>query len=434
MTVAVLSKSGDAFKQAEESSFQKTEPKIEKITLTNSTPVLISENHSLPVISMCVLFKAGLMIESKDNNGISMLTSSMLLDGTDSTPRNEIAKFYESRAISVNTYSANNSLGITGSCLKEQVEDMFKLVSDICMNSTFPEDELERERSEMRSAIDMQDNEIVSHGQRLLKELLFKKHPYRFQLIGTHESVNKITRESVNDIYKNIVTPQNMVIGISGDVRTEDAAGIAEKYFSKITVGGGLKPSPTKESVIEKIRENTVSINKDQSLILIGFHGIDIYDKDRYALEVLVNMLSSPSGVLFKSIREQKGLTYAVGAFNVLGMDPGYIAIYGLTSKENIKKVEQRIFRQLELLIKNPASREEIEKSKNYLKAMRKVAMQTNSNFIFTVSMDELYGLGYNNYKDYDKNIDSITAQDINRVAKRLLTLDKCAILILEGK
>ena len=88
----------------------------------------------------------------------------------------------------------------------------------------------------------------------------------------------------------------------------------------------------------------------------------------------------------------------------------------------------------LDLLVKNNIKKEDMEKSKNYLKAMRKVSMQTNSSFIFSVAMDELYGLGYDDYKNFDKNIDSVTAEDVNRAAKRILTLDKCAVLVLQGK
>ena len=436
MSVAILSKSGKALSRDLEPGMQQQEENIKKITLSNNIPVIISENHSLPIVSMCILFKAGLRMENKDNNGISMLASSMLMDGTALMPRNEIAKFSESKAISINTYSRNNSLGITASCLKEQVTDMFQLASEICMNSVFPEDELKREKDELYSSIDMQDNEIVNHGHRLLKELLFKKHPYRFQLIGTHESVNKITKDSLLDFYKGAASPDNVVIGIAGDCDSKEMQALAEKYFSKINLREDLKPQPVpeKESPIEKIRENSVNINKDQSLILAGFQGIDIYDRDRYVADVLVNMLSSPSGILFKKIREEKGLTYAVGAFNVIGLDPGYIAIYGLTSKENIKDVKDRIFKQVDYLRKNMVSEEDLEKSKNFLKAMRKIDMQTNSNFIFTISMDELYGLGYNHYRDFDKNIDMVTKEDINRVANRLLTLDTCAVLTLEGK
>ncbi|MDP2921657.1 MAG: pitrilysin family protein [Candidatus Omnitrophota bacterium] len=434
MTVTALSKSGNALKIEGEPGLAKENQAIQNIIISGNVPVVMSENHSLPIIAVSIVAKAGVRAENENNNGISMLTSQMLLDGTGSMSRSDMARLYESRAISLNTYSGNNSLGINITCLKEHIEDALKLASDICLNPSFPEDEFNREKDEIREAIDMQDNDIVNHGQRLLKELLFKVHPYRLQTIGTISSIGKITRSNVQEFYKKVFSANNIVIGVSGDFKSEDMKGLIEKYFSKIPAGEGLELSLTKEPGIEKIRESTVNTDKDQSLILIGFPGIDIYDKDRYSVELLSNMLSSPSGVLFKSIREEKGLTYAVGAFNAPGLDPGYMAVYALTSKENIEKTQDRIFMELDKLAKNGVKTADIERSKNYLKAMRKVSMQANSSFIFSSAMDELYGLGFDDYKNYDRNIDAVTLDQVKQAARRLLTLDRCAVLILQGK
>jgi len=434
MTIALLSKSGSALNSGYEATMERNHEGANKTLLSNSIPLILSENHSLPVISVSILLKGGVRLENGTNNGISMLLSRMFLDGSNSMARSDISRFYESRAISLNTYSGNNSLGINLTCLNERIEDGLKFASDILLNPSFPEDELKREKKETIQAIGMQDNDIVDYGHRLLKEMLYKAHPYRFQAIGSASSVNSITRDSVLDFYRDVVSGKNIVIGVSGDFKSEDMKGLIEKYFSKINTGDGFKPSPAKEPPIEKIIENTVITGRDQSLILVGFSGIDIYDKDRYAVEILSNVLSSPSGILFKSVREEKGLAYAVGAFNAPGIDPGYMVVYGLTSKENIQKAKQRIFIELDLAAKKGISKEDMERSKNYLKATRKVNMQTNSGFIFSAAMDELYGIGYDDYKNFDKNIDSVTLEDIKRAAKRILTLDKCAVLILQGK
>lgn len=117
-----------------------------------------------------------------------------------------------------------------------------------------------------------------------------------------------------------------------------------------------------------------------------------------------------------------------------MGIDPGYVAIYALTSKENIQKVRQRIFREVSTLAKDGLTEESIKKSKNYLKAMRKVSMQANSSFISSVALDELYGLGYTDYKSFDKKMDAVNLEDVKQAAKRILTPDKCAVLILQGK
>jgi len=434
MTVTILSKSGKSLKKEGDTGLKKEKGDVRKVLLSNGIPLVISENHSLPVIAVSILFKGGLRIENENNNGISMLSSRMLMDGTSSMSRSEIAGFYESKAIALAAYSGNNSAGINITCLKEHIEDALKLASDICASPVFPEEEFRREKAEMIEAIKMQDNELVNQGHRLLKEMLFKSHPYRFQAIGTLESLDKITADKIKDFYKNTVSLDNIAIGVSGDFQSDEMQGLIEKYFSKINRKKSNFPNPSKEPAIEKTMENSVETDKSQSLVLVGFSGIDIYDKDKYAVEMLANILSNSSGVLFKSIRGEKGLAYAVGAFNVLGIDPGYLAIYGLTSKQNIGKVKDGIFRELDGLARNGVKKEEIEKSKNYIKAMRKISMQSNSSFIFSITMDELYGLGYDDYKNFDKNIDAVRPEDVKAAAKRILTPDKCAILILKGK
>lgn len=434
MTVTVLSKSGNALRGVENEVIKQGDREIVKILLDNGLPVLISKNPSLPIMSIVLLLKGGLLLENAENNGISQITSLMLMDGTDNMTREDIARLYESRGMSINTYSANNSIGITVNCLKEHTELAFNIMSEICEKSVFPESELKREKNELNSAIDMRDNQLFNHGHRLLKESLFTKHPYRFQIMGTHESIGKVKREDVTSFFGNIFSADNMVLGVCGDCEVDEIRALAEKYFFMVPQQKPRPRHPEKEPPIENTRGNLIGVQKEQSLVLYGFRGIDIHYKERYAVEAMVDMLSMESGVLFKKIREQKGLAYATGAFQVMGIDPGYIAIYALTSKENIEKVKNIIRREIGSFVKNGVSQEELEKSKNHLKAMRQINMQTNASFIFSASMDELYGLGYNNYKDYDRNIEAVTVKDVQREAGQLLNINRCAVIIMEGE
>ena len=435
MTVVAITKSGNALRgPRKDTAFEKKERRVKKITLSNNLPVLICENHSLPILSISLVLKGGLRLETEKNNGIAKLESLMLRNGTDSMSREEIALFYESKGMNVSTYSGNNSSGILIDCLKKDTEDALKLASELLLNSAFPEKELERVKRELSSAIDMQDNQIFNHGHRLLKRLLFTSHPYGLQAIGTRESIEGIKRNDALESFKSLLFAGNMVLGISGDCDTDEAITLAEKYFGGLASEEKRLSVPEAEPPIDKIRALQASTLKEQSLVFIGFQGIDIYSKDRYTLEVITDLIASESGILFKKIREESGLSYATGAFQVLGIDPGYLAIYTLTSKENIKKVKDIILKEIKLFIKNGTPEEEIQKAKNHLKALRQIELQTNSGFLFMACLDELYGLGHDNYKDYNHNIDSVTREAIKRVAGDLLTLDKHAIVVLEGK
>jgi len=435
MTVVAITKSGKALSNLKKNpTFKKKKRQIKKITLSNNLPVLICEDLNLPILSVSLVLKGGLRLETEKNNGVAKLKSLMLTNGTDSMSREEIALFYESKGMDVSTYSGNNSSGILVDCLKKDTEAALKLTSELLLSSTFPEKELERVKRELSSAIEMQDNQIFNHGHRLLKKLLFTSHPYGLQAIGTRESIEGIKREDALEFFKSLLFAGNMVLGISGDCDTDEVIALAEKYFGRITSEKKRLSVPEAELPIDKIRALESETLKEQSLVLIGFRGIDIYSKDRYALEVMTDLIASESGMLFKKIREESGLSYATGAFQVLGIDPGYLAIYTLTSKENIKKVTAIILKEIKLFIKNGVPEEDIQKAKNHLKAMRQIELQTNSGFLFMACLDELYGLGHGNYKDYNRNIDLVTTEDIKKAAGSLLTLDKYAIVVLEGK
>ncbi|MBU4149480.1 MAG: insulinase family protein, partial [Candidatus Omnitrophica bacterium] len=159
MTVVALSKSGNIINTEKDKVISLNDRNITRVELQNKLPVLISENPSFPMVSIVILLKGGLLLERPDNNGISMLTGLMLMDGTDTMTREDIARLYESRGMSIDTYSANNSMGITINCLKEHTELAFNIASELCRRSVFPETELRREKDEMNSAIDMQDNQ-----------------------------------------------------------------------------------------------------------------------------------------------------------------------------------------------------------------------------------------------------------------------------------
>ena len=434
MTVTVLSRSGAASGSAPDNVSQKHERDIRKVRLNNDLTVLIAEDPNLPILSINLLIKGGLRLETDKNNGISLLLSRMLMNGTDTMTRQELADSYESKGISLGTYSANNSLGISAKCLSEHTETVFKLISDICKNPVFPEEELRREKNELASEIDMQDNKVFQHGHRLLKELLFKAHPYRLQATGTKQSTANIQRQDLIEFYNGLFSPGNMVLGIAGDCNADEIENLAGKYFSDISLARPPSPAPKKEPAIREKRQQDVRTQKEQSLILIGFQGIDIYSENRYAFEVMTDILSRGSGILFKNIRDNEGLAYATGAFEVLGIDPGYIALYCLTPKENIDIVRSMIFKEVRAFIKKGISEDELIRSKNHLVGMHEIGLQTNSSLIFMTSLDELYGLGYGNYKDYKANVEAVAREDVKKVAGKYLALDRCAIVTLEGK
>ena len=126
---------------------------------------------------------------------------------------------------------------------------------------------------------------------------------------------------------------------------------------------------------------------------MLGFRGSTVFGQDRYALELITQILSRPSGRLFARIREKAGMAYSLGAYSVLGLDPGYIVVYAATTSENVETVKEEILSQLRLLKENPLGREELVQAKRALIGRKMIGRQTNSACALESALDELYGL-----------------------------------------
>jgi len=166
-------------------------------------------------------------------------------------------------------------------------------------------------------------------------------------------------------------------------------------------------------------------------LLLFGFLGTTIFDKDRYAVDALMSMLSGDAGSLYKKIRQEKGQAYTLGASSTFGLDPGYIYIYVATSPANIADVKQEVLEQVRIFSEEPVSDEELDLAKNDLIGEHRRNLQTNSRLALRTAIDELYGLGFNDYKAYEDRVRAVTKEDVMQAAKKYLRLEAHAFVTI---
>jgi len=182
-------------------------------------------------------------------------------------------------------------------------------------------------------------------------------------------------------------------------------------------------------------REKTLFMDKEQAMVMFGFHGVEVGHKDRYGLEVLTAVLgSSFSGRLFNQIREQLGQAYALGGDLEPSLDTGFIYFYVLTTDDQVAAVNKILRADIQKLQTVQVSDAELQGIKTYLKGTFKTALETNSSLSLASSLDELYGLGYQYYQHYGEGIDGVTAEDIQRLARQYLDLQRVVIVTTRPK
>ena len=409
-----------------------TQAEFRRYELSNGIRVLMKRNPAVPLFSVHAAFLGGLRYEDESTNGISNFMSGMFTRGTSSRSAEDIATQIEGLGGTVDGFSGKNSVGVTLSALSENFEGAMDIFSDVLLNPSFSDEEMERERREILAALEKQEDNLTGKTVRNFLRTLFLRHPYRFNVLGTEENVDRFTSSEVRRFYGKVIRPENMVISVAGDIDAGRTLGVLEKLFGGMKKGGFEKIRPPRESALSAARE-IVEFEKDkaQTHIITGFHAPGFKSGDRYAFEVLNSVLSGQGGRLFIELRDKKSLAYAVTSFYVPGMEDGYFGVYIGTAPQKEEEALGAIREQLELVLKG-VDEQELERAKNYIVGSFEIGLQRNSAQASTVGFDELYGIGAYEYRKYPEKILAVTAGDVARVARKYINPGAAAVAILK--
>ncbi len=407
--------------------------RLVRAVLDNGLRVIIKSDPQVPTVHIATAAEAGLRCETPQTSGITRLMAKMLLRGTTSRTRQQIADAFESRGGSIGAFSGRNSFGITAQVLPADASRALEVVADCLQRPNFPQSELERLRQLTLAAIKAQEDDVDAVASKLLRQTLFTVHPYRNQEIGTAESIKALTREAVKRYWRQVCRPERMVLAVLGNVDAEAAMQQVKALF------GGWRPQavepvaePPQEPPIEQRREKTAHRAQQQAIVMYGFIGPRVADPDRYAADVMSAVFAGagmPGGRLNTALRRRQ-LVYATYAYAVRGIDPGYYAVYAATPPDKVAQVRgiiEGIIRQLQ---SEPVSAEELQRAKEMCITSHDISLSHPASLAQSIALDELYGLGYDEITRYSQRIAAVTAGEVQQQARRLLDLDHCAVVV----
>ncbi len=406
---------------------------IKEFKLANGLRLLVREDPKLPAVDIRALLKGGVIAETKDTSGLTKLTTRMLLKGTKRRTAEQIAESIESVGGSISYFSGNNSFGITAHALSDDLDRALDLVADVLQNPMFPDDMLNREREVQLAEIKDEDDQIMRSAQQVLREELFAKSPYRLNPLGTPETLAKFTRQNLIDFQKRYVVPGNIVLCVFGNVKADDIRQRVEARFGRMPATKLNFPTVAPERLAATVRREETK-PKQQAVLLIGYSGTDIFSPDRYALELIDNAFSGQGSRLFLRLRDELGLCYYVGAYELLGLQPGYFTLYIGTMPDKVALCEKELSAEVAKLVADGLTPEDLDRAKNSLIGQLKVRMQDNSELTMIVGLDELYGLGYDNFQKQEPRYRSVTVDDIKRVAQTYFGGKPYAVAIVKPK
>ena len=403
---------------------------LKKLTLSNGIPLIVREDHRLPFVNICAVVGGGLLAENELNNGVTQLMSDLLTRGTKARTSDEIAETMESLGASLAPFAGRNSFGIAAQGLSADASVVVETMADCLLNSVFPEAELAKQKEIQIASIRQQKEQPMYLAQESLRAQLFPGHPYRFTPTGNEASVSNLTRDAIIQHYESLVSASNVAISIFGDITADEARALAEKAFAEMP-RRAVNNAARAPALPELPSRNVAYEPREQAIVLLGYPGIDLRDSRVDALSVLAKALSGLSSDLGIEIREKRGLVYYVGAFQLVGADPGFFALYAGTREDAAEEVEKLMREQLHRIAEQGLRDEEWKRAREQILAASDMSLQSNGELAQTCALNELYGLGYQYPFEIHNRMEAMTGDTIREAARSILKDEREAVSVV---
>ncbi len=206
---------------------------IKKFELANGLRLLVREDPRLPLISMTAVFRSGLLAETPQTNGVTRLTSRVLIKGTKTRTAEQIADQIEAIGGSISSDAGNNSTSVSVHVMQPDLKTGADILADVLMNATFPEKVVDREKQVQIAGIKQEDEQLTSVARNILRQALFTDHPYALRANGSADSVKKLTQNDLIAFRDKYVVAKNGVISVFGNVDAGEVKQIFEQTLGQ---------------------------------------------------------------------------------------------------------------------------------------------------------------------------------------------------------
>jgi len=393
---------------------------LETYNLDNGVKLVYKHTPDKKVTSVQLWMKTGSINENKDNNGISHFLEHMVFKGTKSFAPDEIDTLVESKGGQMNAATSKDYTFYYITIPTFNAEIAFHVISEMVFEATFPEKEIEKEKPVVIQEI-MRKHDSPTHDMWVyISEQLFENTPYEREIIGTVDNVNSFDKKTLLKYYSGFYHPENMTLVVVGDLGFDKAKKLALQYFNKTKNSQVINKDfgkPTKLSNVEKVFKKDIS----QEYTALVFRAPPITEKDRYALEVLTEILSGGEYSLLneklKNI-EKPLVNMVFGGYMGLKKGGSFTFFYTRQFEKNRKPLEE-IEKIIQDITEGNISEKSVERAKKRLKAQTVFQREKTSSEANDIGM--AYTLGIEDYYlEYTEKIESVTIKDIKTVANSI--------------
>jgi zinc protease len=410
-------------------------PNWTRTTLSNGAELIVAQKRDLPLVSVSINFVGGTnQFEDPSKLGVATLTAQMLTEGTRTRTGDQLSEAQQLLGTSINANVIGERGSMSFTALSDKLEPALEIMADMLLNPSFPADALERRRAQRLVQLTQAKDQPNAIASNVFSKVLYGEvHPYG--RVVNEQTTKAITRDDIVAFHQQYFRPGRALITVVGDVDPARARAAFEKAFAAWQPGGD-RPAFTYPTTPESRATTIYLVDKPkaaQSVVAMGIPGPSRETPDFYAIQVMNTIL----GDLFQSrlnhlIREVRGYSYGVGSSFGFGRGPGAFRAGGaiVTAKTDSAMID--FMNELRgVQGGKPFTEDEIKQGKESLIQSLPALFASVNGIASAISNIYVQGLPETYYQDFAAKVNAVTSDDLVRVAKRYIDLDRLNIVIV---
>ncbi|MCC6544292.1 MAG: insulinase family protein [Nitrospirae bacterium] len=397
--------------------------------LDNGIRVVAERIPSVKSVSLGIWVRVGSRDEETNYAGISHFTEHMFFKGTAHRSAHDIALEMDSLGGELNAFTTRETTTFYVKVLDEHIAKGIEIISDLFLHSSMNRKDMEKEKQVVLEELKMVEDDPEDYVHDMHARLVWDGNPLARPIVGSVETIKGLNRNSMLDFIGRHYHPSNIVISAAGNFEFSNLLKHLNRNIGKMRrkVTDNLRTKPDLKSGIV-VKNKSI----EQVHLCLGTLGLPQNDKKRYALYALNAILgSSMSSRLFQEVREKRGLVYSIYSYLSSFTDSGVINIYAGTGKESLSEVLELILKEIKKILRNGISRKEMNRVKNQMKGNLLLGLESTSNRMSRIARDEIYSGRFYTTDDINKEINSITPSQIQRLVNDLFKPDYLSLAIL---
>jgi zinc protease len=407
---------------------------ITRKELPNGIIVLSRPNFNSPTLSIKGYLHSGSYYDPDEKLGLGYLTAHGLMNGTHNHDFQSLYNEIESVGAHLGFSAGTLTTAFSAHSLSEDLSLMLDLISESLRTPTFPDKEFKRQKTQLLTGLAIRAQDTAAMSALLFDQIIYAGHPYERPEEGYIETVQRITREDLINFYQQTYGPRGMVMVVVGAVEPGEAVDAVNEALGdwRNPDQRSLPEIPAAQPV-QKTTQTTLSIpGKVQADIVMGSLAPERLDPDYHPLRIGNNILGEfgMMGRLGQRVREEAGLAYYAYSSLSLSRGPGAWEMIAGVNPENADQAIALITEEIRRFVSERVSDEELADTKSYFLGRMPLMLESNSGVAVSLMNMEHFNLGLNYFREYPREVQAVSAEDILTASQKYLDPDRLAIAL----